>query len=319
MGKYVIKRLLWLIVVAVCTALVIFTIMYFIPGDPATIALPSTATYAEKEAFRDSLGLNDPFIVQLGSYLYQTFIKFDFGTSWEYNTPVVQELFARFPRTFLLSMINIILAAAIGIPLGIMCALRQNKWQDHTLMVVSMIGVSIPEFWLALMLILLFTARLGWLPAFGIGSPAHWVMPVIAGSFAGIAKNARQTRSSTLETIRSDFVTTARAKGLPERLVIYKHMLPNALIPIINILGAQLTKSIGGTVVIESVFTFPGVGLYMLSGINNRDYPVVRSCVLVLSLFAAVITLLVDLIYAFVDPRIKAQYVVSGKKGGKKK
>ena len=311
MWKYVVKRLLWLIVIAVCTGFVIFTIMYFVPGDPATIALPSTATYAEKEAFRNSLGLNDPFIVQLGRYLYQTFIKFDFGISWQYNVPVLQELFARFPRTFALSLISIILAALIGIPLGILSALHQNKWQDHSLMVLSMVGVSLPEFWLAIMLILLFTAKLGWLPAFGIGSIACWIMPVISNSFAGIAKNARQTRASTLETIRSDFVTTARAKGLSEKVVIYKHMLPNALIPIINILGSQLSRSIGGTVVIESVFSFPGVGMYMLSGINNRDYPVVRSCVLILSLFAAVITLLVDLVYAFIDPRIKAQYVVS--------
>lgn len=316
MWRYIVKRLLWLIVVAVSTAFVIFTIMYFVPGDPATIALPATATFEEKEAFRDALGLNDSYIVQLGRYLYQTFIRFDFGVSWEYNVPVLEELFARFPRTLLLSLINIILAAVIGIPLGIFSALHQNKWQDHTLMVLSMIGVSLPEFWLALMLILLFTAKLNWLPAFGIGSIACWIMPVISGSFSGIAKNARQTRASTLETIRSDFVTTARAKGLPERAVIYKHMLPNALIPVINILGSQLSRSIGGTVVIESVFSFPGVGQYMLTSINCRDYPAVRSCVLVLSLFSAVITLLVDLVYAYVDPRIKAQYVVSGKKRG---
>jgi len=317
MWKYVVKRVLWLIVVLLGTAFVIFTIMYFVPGDPADIALPSTATHAERQAFSDKLGLNQPYYVQLGRYLYDTFIKFDLGTSWTYKVPVIQELFNRIPRTFMLSCITIIIGAAVGIPLGILAALHQNKWQDHTLMVLAMVGVSMPEFWLALMLVLLFCLKLNWLPAFGIGTVAHWILPVIAGSVAGVAKNARQMRSSTLETIRSDFVSTARAKGLPENSVIYKHMLPNALIPIINILGAQFGRSIGGTVVLESVFTFPGVGHYLLTSINTRDYPSVRSSVLILAFFAAVVMLIVDLVYAYIDPRIKAQYVVSGK--GKKK
>lgn len=317
MWKYVIKRILWLIVVALGTAFVIFTVLYFVPGDPADIALPSTATYAEKQAFRDSLGLNDPYYIQLGRYLFNTFIKFDLGTSWTYKVPVMTELISRIPRTVLLSCITLVLGAVIGIPLGIHAALHQNKWQDHTLMVIAMIGVSVPEFWLALLLVLLFCLKLNWLPAFGIGTPLHWILPVVAGTFAGLAKNARQMRSSTLETIRSDFISTARAKGLPEKKVIYKHMLPNALVPIINILGAQFGKSIGGTVVLESVFTFPGVGLYLLTSINTRDYPAVRSSVLILALFAAVVMLIVDLIYAFIDPRIKAQYITSGK-GAKK-
>lgn len=314
MWKYIVKRILWLGVVLLGTAFVIFTVMYFVPGNPADIALPSTATYEEKQVFLDSLGLNEPYYVQLGRYLYDTFIKFDFGTSWTYKVPVVQALFERIPRTLLLSCIIIVVGAAIGIPLGIFAALKQNKWQDRTLMVLAMVGVSMPEFWLALMMVLVFCLKLNWLPAFGVGTPAHWILPVIAGSVTGIAKNARQMRSSTLETIRSDFVSTARAKGLPESKVIGKHMLPNALIPIINILGAQFGKSIGGTVVLESVFTFPGVGLYLLTSINTRDFPSVRSSVLILSFFAAVVMLIVDLIYAYIDPRIKAQYVMTGKR-----
>jgi len=314
MWKYIVKRILWLGVVLLGTAFVIFTVMYFVPGNPADIALPSTATYEEKQMFLDSLGLNKPYYVQLGRYLFDTFIKFDLGTSWTYKVPVVQALFERIPRTLLLSCIIIIVGAAIGIPLGIFAALKQNKWQDRTLMVLAMVGVSMPEFWLALMMVLIFCLKLNWLPAFGIGTAAHWILPVIAGSVTGIAKNARQMRSSTLETIRSDFVSTARAKGLPESKVIGKHMLPNALIPIINILGAQFGKSIGGTVVLESVFTFPGVGLYLLTSINTRDFPSVRSSVLILSFFAAVVMLIVDLIYAYIDPRIKAQYVMTGKR-----
>lgn len=317
MWKYVLKRVLWLLLVLVGTAFVIFTVMYFVPGDPADIALPATATFEERQAFREELGLNAPYMVQLGRYLYQTFIKFDLGTSWSYNVPVMQELFSRMPRTFMLSLITIFLGAAIGIPLGIFAALHQNRWQDHTLMVLAMVGVSMPEFWLALMLVIAFCLKLQWLPAFGIGSVANWVLPVITGTVAGMAKNARQMRSSTLETIRSDYISTARAKGVPEGRVIYRHMLPNALIPIINIIGSQFGKSIGGTVVLESVFTFPGVGLFLLNSINTRDLPSIRSSVLVLAFFTAVVMLVVDIIYAYIDPRIKAQYVASGKGRGK--
>ena len=313
MWKYILKRVAWLLLVLVGTAFVIFTVMYFVPGDPADIALPASATFEERQAFRNELGLNDSYMVQLGRYLYQTFIKLDFGTSWTYNVPVMQELFSRMPRTFMLSLITIVLGAVIGIPLGIYAALHQNHWQDHTMMVLAMVGVSMPEFWLALMLVILFCLRLQWLPAFGIGSVANWVLPVITGTVAGIAKNARQMRSSTLETVRSDYISTARAKGVPERSVIYKHMLPNALIPIINIIGAQFGKSIGGTVVLESVFTFPGVGLFLLNSINTRDLPAIRSSVLILAFFTAVVMLIVDIIYACIDPRIKAQYVASGK------
>lgn len=317
MWRYVLKRLLWLVVVLLGTAYVIFTVMYFVPGDPTDIALPTTATYEERQEFLDGLGLNDPYYVQLGRYMYDTFIRFDLGTSWTYKVPVLQGLFDRIPRTLMLSFITIALGAAIGIPLGIYAALHQNKWQDRSLMVLAMVGVSLPEFWLALMLVIAFCLNMNWLPAFGIGTWKHWVLPIIAGTVAGVAKNARQMRSSTLETIRSDFIVTARAKGVPQNKVVYKHMLPNALIPIINILGAQFGKSIGGTVVLESVFTFPGVGLYLLTSINTRDYPSVRSSVLILSFFAAVVMLLVDLVYAYLDPRIKAQYVVAGK--GRKK
>jgi peptide/nickel transport system permease protein len=179
-------------------------------------------------------------------------------------------------------------------------------------MILAMAGISMPDFWLALMMILLFSVKLKWLPPFGIGSWQNWIMPVIACSVQGVAVNARQTRSAVLETIRADFVTTARAKGVPEHDVIYKHMLPNALIPVINMLGGAFGRAIAGTVVIETVFSFPGVGVYMMNGINGRDYPVVRGCVLVLAAFSAVAVLIVDLIYGFIDPRIKAQYEGGG-------
>lgn len=314
MWKYIVNRLLWLIVVAVCVAMLIFVIMYFVPGDPARMILGSEATVEELEAYREYLGLNDPFVVQLGRYLSDTFLHLDFGISYVYKVPVATELFSRLPRTLKLGWFCIIFHALVGIPIGITCALNRNKPLDHALMIGSMVGVSMPDFWLAILLVVLFSVILGWLPAYGIGSFKNWIMPLLAGSIGGIAVNARQTRSAVLETIRADFVTTARAKGLPENKVIYKHMLPNALIPIIANMGTGFSASIAGSVVIETVFSFPGVGTYLLKGISSRDYPVVRSSVLILAIFSALIILLVDIVYAFVDPRIKAQYANSGGK-----
>lgn len=317
MWKYVVKRLLWLILIAICVALLIFTIMWFVPGDPAELILGQEATQEELEFYRELHGLNDPFFTQMFRYLSDTFLHFDFGTSYVYKTPVVQELAVRIPRTLALGWISILLNMCIGIPLGIYTAMHRNSFGDQGVMVIAMIGISMPQFWLALMMVVLFSQKLGWLPSFGIDSWKCWIMPIISGSLAGISMNARQTRAAVLETIRADFVTTARAKGLPQRAVIYKHMLPNALIPVVNQLGGAFGRVIGGTIVIESVFSFPGVGTYMLTGIQKMDYPIVRSCVLIIALFSAFIMLLVDLLYAYLDPRIKAQYVQSSvKKGG---
>lgn len=313
MWKYVVRRLLWMIVILLGTAFIIFTIMYFVPGDPADMILSSDATFEEKQAYRESLGLNDPYFVQLLRFFYDTFIRFDFGTSYTFKVPVMDELMSRIPRTFMLSIFCIIIDVVIGLPLGITAAIHQDSIIDRAIMVVAMVGISIPNFWLALMLVLLFSVNLNWLPAYGIGTWKHWIMPIISSGLMGIANNARQSRSAVLETIRADFVTTARAKGLDEGTVIWKHMLPNALIPIVNMLGARFSMAIAGTVVIESVFSFPGVGTYMLTGINNRDYPIVRSCVMVLAVFASCAILLTDIAYAYIDPRIKAQYAGSGR------
>lgn len=320
MWRYIVKRLIWLVIITVCVALLIFVIMWFVPGDPAQIMLGNGATQADINALRDIMGLNDPFLVQLGRYMSDTFLHFDLGTSYVYKVPVIEEFAVRLPRTLLLGLISIVLNMIIGIPMGVSAAIHRNSFQDQGLLFFAMIFISVPQFWLALMMVVLFSLKLGWLPPLGIGGWKYWILPILANSLSGIAMNARQTRSAVLETIRADFVTTARAKGLAENKVIYKHMLPNALIPVINSLGMQLSLVIGGTVVLESVFSFPGIGLYMLTGIQGRDYPVIRSCVLILAVFAAVITLLVDLVYAFLDPRIKAQYVnYAAKKGGKGK
>lgn len=321
MWKYVLKRLGWMVITMLCVAVLIFTIMWFVPGDPAQIILGAGTSQADIDALREQMGLTRPFLVQLGEYMVDTFLKFDLGTSYVYHVPVIEEFMLRLPRTLGLGLLSILISSAIGIPMGVQAALHRNKWQDQGTLLMSMVFISIPQFWLALEMIVLFALKLDWLPVSGIGGIEYWIMPVIANSIGHIAMNARQTRSAVLETIRADFVTTARAKGLQEKKVIWKHMMPNALVPIINMLGQSFGAVVGGTVVIETVFAFPGIGTYMLTGIQGRDYPVIRSCVLILAVFAALIVLATDLVYAYLDPRIKAQYVSLGngksKKGGK--
>ena len=317
MWRYIVHRLLWLIVILVCVAILIFTIMYFVPGDPAVNQLGSEATAEERWEWREQYGLNDSYPEQLGRYLYNTFLRLDLGSSYQTKMPVIGEFATRLPRTLKLGLITVLINIILGIPLGIACALHRNTIMDYVLTIVAMLGMCIPSFWLALLMQQFFSVKLGWFPAIGVGSWRHWVMPVIAGSISGIAGNVRQTRSAVLETIRADFVTTARAKGLSNNNVIYKHMLPNALIPILALMGGAFGHVISGSVIVETVFTFPGIGIYMLNGINARDYPVIRSCVLILAAFAAVVVLLVDLAYGMVDPRIKAQYVGYSKKSKK--
>lgn len=316
MWRYVVKRLIALLIVLFCVAIIIFCILWFMPGDPAETILGMNVPEADREALRVKMGLKDPFLIQMWRFLRDAFLRFDFGTSYQYRVPVTQGFAERLPRTLALGIVSILIQTVLGIPLGVSAAIHRNSLQDQGLLVSAMVFISVPQFWFALMMVVLFSVKLGWLPPFGIDSWKCWIMPIIANSISGIAMNARMTRSAVLETIRADFVTTARAKGLPERKVIYKHMLPNALIPVINGIGMQLGMCVGGTVVIENVFSFPGIGNYMLTGINGMDYPVVRGCVLILAAVSAVMTLVVDLVYGFIDPRIKAQYInYAAKKG----
>ena len=313
MWRYVLKRLGWMIIIMLCVTILIFTITYFIPGDPARTMLGSLASASDVANLRATLGLDKPYLVQLGTYLKNLIFHLDFGISWSYGVPVVQELFSRLPVTLLVGGISMLIQIVLGIPLGVFAATHQSRWQDYVSIGLSMILVSLPEFWVALMLISLFSVRLGWLPAFGIDSWKCFVMPVIAGSISGIAMNARQARSAMLEVFRADYVTTARAKGQQERKVIWRHMFPNAMMPIITIVVSGLTRIVGGTAIIENIFSIPGVGQYMLNGINSMDFPVIRGSVIVLSLFSAFSVLLMDLVYALVDPRIKAQYAGKGR------
>lgn len=316
MAKYIIKRILWLIPVILGVSILIFTIMYFVPGDPAQVILGQSATQQEIETLREAMGLNDLYIVQLGRFLKETFLEFDLGSSYVNKVPVRDSLLQRFPQTAIIALVSCFLQVVIGIPLGVTAAVHHNKWQDRVSVVGAMIGISIPSFWLASMMILLLAYHLDWLPAYGIDSWTSYIMPCFCAALAGIATEVRFTRTYMLEQIRSDYVVTARAKGMPERVIRYVHALPNTMIPLITGIGGSLGAAFGGTVIIENVFSIPGIGQYMVKAIGNRDYPVVRGSVVVLSIVFSVIMLFVDIAYSFIDPRIKSQYT-SRKKTGK--
>lgn len=314
MWKYFVKRLLWMVVIMLCVTVVIFTITYFTPGDPARIIMGTSATETEVAAKRAQMGLDQPFLVQMATYFKSVYLHGDFGISWASNNSVLDTLLSRLPITILIGGMGMLIQVIIGIPLGVMAAVNQGKWQDYLSISLSMLLVSLPDFWVALMLVVVFAVRLGWVPVSGIDNWRCFILPIIAVAISGIASNARQTRSSMLEVFRADFVTTARAKGQKENVVIWKHMFPNAVMPVITMVIGGLGRVVGGSSIIESIFSIPGIGLYLLNGINNRDYPVIRGSTVVLSLFSAAAVLLMDLVYAMIDPRIKAQYA-SGKKG----
>lgn len=314
MFRYIGKRLLWMIPIILCVTILIFTLMYFVPGDYASIVLGANATQAQLNDFREANGMNDPYLVQLGRYLKSIFIDFEFGNSYIYSTSVTADLMERFPRTAILAIGTILVGFVFGIPLGIMAALNRNSVLDHVAMGISMIGTAMPSFWAGLILVLLFSLKLHWLPSQGIGTWQHYILPCLGMGLAGISGQCRQMRSSLLEVIRADYVTTARSKGISELRVLLRHELPNAMIPIITSLGGTFGMMLGGTLVIENVFSIPGVGAYMVKAIGNRDYPAVEGSVIFLAIIFALGMLLVDLCYAFVDPRIKAQYESRNKK-----
>lgn len=322
MGRYILKRLLWMIPIILGVTVLVFTLMSVTPGDPATTILGSLATDEALEAKREELGLNLPYLTRLARYLSDVFLHFDLGSSWISKIPIINELKVRLPRTLVLSLFTTAISFGIGIPLGISAATKQGKWQDHACMVIAMIGASMPNFWLAMMLVLLFAVKLRWLPALGIGTGIaglkYYILPAMSNFATAMASAARQTRSSMLDVIRSDYITTARAKGVPEKQVIRRHALKNALLPIITLVGSAFGHMLGGALIIETIFSIPGMGTYVIGAVGNRDYPVVEAGTIFLAIVFSLFMLLVDVAYAMVDPRIKAQYAGSAKKKVKK-
>lgn len=303
MYGYLVRRLVLTVPVLLGVAILVFAIVRLIPGDPATAIAGPQATDAFIAQIAEQYHLNEPLYVQFGLFLRDLLVG-DLGDSTFSRRPVMVELAERFPRTIQLTLAAMAVAMAIGIPAGIMSARRRNSIFDNLSMIVALLGVAAPVFWLALMLQLLFSVRLGWLPTTGTGSPAHLVLPAITLGMSTAGLIARVTRSSMLEVLRMEYVQTARAKGLAERDVIYGHALKNAMIPVVTVVGLQFGILLGGAVLTESVFAWPGVGRLLVDSILSRDYPVVQGTVLVLAATFVVINLIVDLLYAVLDPRI---------------
>jgi len=308
MIRYVVRRLLLLIPILFAVAFLIFSIMELSPGDPATKILGIEAPPEAKEQLREQLGLNDPFIVRFFNYAYNIAFHFDFGISWRTKNPVFQDILPRIPVSLTLASFGIIFATLFGIPLGVISAVKQNSLGDNILRVIATILVAVPTFLLAMLLILGFASGLGWLPASGAASLASYILPVITcGGPYGCAI-LRITRSTMLEEIRQDYVRTAKAKGVPVNVVTYKHALKNALLPVVTTIGQNFGAILGGSVVAETVFSLPGIGSLVILGIRSKDTPTVIASVLLISVFFAIVMLIVDLLYAFIDPRIKAKY-----------
>ena len=307
MLKYIFRRIIMLIPVLLGVAFCVFTLLYFTPGDPARMVLGDLATDEAIKEFRDKEGLNDPFLVQFGNYIYKAVFKGDIGRSYSSKRPVMQEILTAFPYTLKLSAFAMIIAIIIGIPCGIISAIKQYSWFDTITMIFAMIGLSMPVFWLGLLLILLFAVRLRWLPSSGFSTFKAMILPSVALAAQSISMVTRMTRSSMLEVIRADYIRTARAKGQKESIVIGVHALRNALIPVVTLCGLQFGQLLSGAILTESIFAVPGVGRLMVNAIMSRDYPMVQGGVLFLAITFSIVNLLVDLLYAYIDPRIKAE------------
>ena len=303
LGLYILRRLGLAVPTLLGVTLIIFVMVRLIPGDPARVIAGLTASEEEVARLRVELGINRPIHVQYGIFLSRL-LRGDLGLSAATRAPVIEEIQIRMRATVMLAVTSILLATVVGMTAGIVSATRQYSALDYAVMSVALFGVSIPVFWLGLMLMLLFSVYLHWLPAGGFGGPAHFVLPTVALSAFSVAIIARMTRSSLLETFNQDYVRTAHAKGVQRRAVVLRHALKNALIPILTVIGLQFGALLGGAILTETTFAWPGMGRLLVSAIGARDYPVIQGIVFTFALLFAAVNLVVDLLYAYVDPRI---------------
>ena len=312
MGKYIVSRIISLIPVLFFVSVIVFTITRIIPGDPAAVMLGETATQEAVERLRESLGLNDPLPVQYSHFLGDL-LRGHLGDSPAYNKPVTELIARTLPNTLLLGITAIFLALLIAVPIGILSAWKQNSLIDYLSMLISLVGVSMPVYWLGMMLVYAFAVRINIFPAIGMGSLSegfldvviHLTLPAICLATIPMANFARITRSSMLEVIRQDYIRTARAKGLKESVVIWKHGLKNALIPILTVIGMQISMMLSGAVLTETIFSWPGMGRLIVDAIEKRDFVVVQGTIMFLAFAFVIITLIVDILYALVSPKIR--------------
>lgn len=319
MHKYVLKRFAMLIPVLIGVTFIVFFIMALTPGDPVTIILGDNATAENVAKLTEELGLNDPLIVRYAHYM-GGLLKGDLGKSYSNQLSVLDQIMDRFPNTLILAAAAIFVSLLIGIPVGIISAKKQYTWIDNTSMIAALMGVSMPVFWLGLLLVIVFSLNLRWLPSQGMGQGfigvlKSLILPAVSLGAGSAAMVTRMTRSSMLEVIRQDYIDTARSKGVKESTITIKHMLKNALIPIITVVGLQFGHLLGGAVLTETVFSWPGLGRFVVEAIKKKDTPSVLGAVIFLSVAFSIVNLLIDILYAYVDPRIKSQYKVQSAAG----
>ncbi|WP_130862327.1 nickel ABC transporter permease [Bacilliculturomica massiliensis] len=312
MYKYVLKRLLMMIPVLIGVSFLVFFILAVSPGDPARMILGEQATQESVDALRDEMGLDDPVLVRYAHYMGDV-LHGDLGTSYKTKLDVLMQVLDRFPNTLILSVAGILVALVIGVPIGILSAKRQYSWVDNLTTVLGLVGVAMPNFWLGLLLVMLFSLHLGWLPSSGMGEGLvpmikSLILPALTLGTGCAASIMRMTRSSMLEAMRQDYIDTARSKGLKESYITKYHMFKNALIPIITVIGLQFGMLLGGAALTETIFAWPGLGRFMIESIKSKDMPMVLGSAMFLAVMYSVVNLIVDILYAYADPRIKAQY-----------
>ncbi len=313
MSAYILRRLVLLVPVMFGVSVVVFLVMHLAPGDPAVVMLGPTASEEDVQRIRTDLGLDQPLPVQYGKWVWNV-VQGDFGRSITMKRPVLPEILTRFKATLILTFASLVISTIIGVAAGVIAAVKPYSWFDRASMLFALLGVSMPVFWLGIVLIVIFALKLGWLPAGGMYSAGstrnagdllqHLVLPAVTLAAASVALVARLTRSSMLEVIRQDYIRTARAKGLRERTAILRHALKNALIPIVTVIGLQVGYLLGGAILTETVFSWPGLGLLMVQAILARDFPIVQGGVLLIGATFVLVNLIVDLCYVYLDPRI---------------
>lgn len=322
MHRYVIKRILMMIPVLIGVSFLVFLILAVSPGDPTRMILGQQASEEAIVAMREELGLNNNLFVRYFDYMADV-LQGDFGVSWKTKLEVLPQVLGYFPNTLILSLAGILVAMLIGVPIGILSAKKQYTWIDNVTTVLGLIGVAMPNFWFGLLLVMLFSVTLGWLPSSGMGEGVallpSLILPALTLGTGCAASIMRMTRSSMLESMRQDYIDTARSKGLKEGYITRVHMFKNALIPIVTVIGLQFGMLLGGAALTETIFSWPGLGRFMIESIKAKDMPMVLGSAMFLALTYSVVNLLVDILYAYVDPRIKAQYhSMGGKKCDRK-
>lgn len=307
MPKYILKRILILIPTIIGVSFVVFSLLYLSPGDAALASAGPNAPKETVEILRDKMGLNDPFLIQYGRFLKNLIFHFDLGTSYQSKTPVIEKILRVFPNTLKLAGVSLIFSIISGIILGIIAGINKNNIIDSLISFAGMMGLAMPIFWSGLLLIIIFSSKLKLLPASGFSSWRHMILPVLALGLQTSSSIMRMTRSSMIEVLDKDYIRTARAKGLKKSRIIFIHALKNAMIPIITTIGLQAGGLLGGSILTETVFSISGIGRLMVDSVKTRDYPVILGGVMFIALVYSIISIIVDILYGFLNPQIKME------------